>query len=261
MVPGPFFGWYWGFSPSEIQATHALLAETLEEDDPFDAIFGFSQGATLALCYLLQHQITNPEQSPPAHFAVLFSCAGPAFSSDMQLNQDIIRGLAPEDFDELWRRLAPRSTSSRSEEPCGVDVGQAQSQQQKEAFLATLSSALRLGNENGFIEDPETAIAQWRAASLRGREDAMTRIFHPALTCARLKIPVVMVVGDNDTAEVFEQVTICRELCDPALVELVGHSAAHDVPKKPEEVQKITVAIRAAEADARLMFSAPNMSC
>lgn len=65
----------------------------------------------------------------------------------------------------------------------------------------------------------------------------MTRVFHPSLTTARVKIPTVHVVGSSDTMEVFEQAKLCRDLCDPRMTDMVMYSAAHDVPRKPKEVQ------------------------
>lgn len=80
----------------------------------------------------------------------------------------------------------------------------------------------------------------------------MTRVFHPSLTSARVKIPTVHVVGSSDTMEVFEQAKLCRDLCDPRMTDMVMHSAAHDVPRKPKEVQRVVNAIRATAAEARL---------
>ncbi|CAG7937157.1 unnamed protein product [Penicillium salamii] len=235
MVPGPFFGWFSGFSPAQIKETHTLVAEALEEDGPFDAIFGFSQGATLALCYLLEHQIRHPDQPPPVHFAVLFSCAGPAFSSDTNLARDIIHSLAPEDFERL--RVAEVESHTEA----------------KDAFLATMRTALQLGGDNGFVV-PADEIDQWERVSTSTREQLMTRVFHPSLTATRVKIPTIHVLGDSDTADVLEQAELCRGLCDPRSVERVAHSAAHDVPRKPDEARQVAEAIRAAEAEACLMI-------
>ncbi|KAJ5358481.1 uncharacterized protein N7496_010894 [Penicillium cataractarum] len=244
MVPGPFFGWFTGFTPNEIQASHDLVAEVIAEDGPFDAIFGFSQGATLALCYLLQHS-----EPPPVHFAVLFSCAGPAFSSDMSLSCEIIRGFVSDDFDTL-QYLATDMESSGPDPSVPLSIGSDISP--REAFMETISSALRLGGDNGFIA-PAAAVEQWRAASVADREELMTRVFHPSLTSTRVKIPTVHVLGQSDTAEVFAQAALCRNLCDARLVEQVEHSAAHDVPRKSEEVQQVVQAILAAKSEAELM--------
>lgn len=246
MVPGPFFGWFSGFSPDQVQITHSLVAEALEEDGPFDAIFGFSQGATLALSYLLEQQIKHPNKSPPVHFAVLFSCAGPALSSDTDLSRDIISGLAPEDFEELQRLTAGQKANGH-----GLAPSCPPRDSRKDTFLATMSTALQLGGENGFIVT-SAEIEQWRLASGTDREKTMTRVFHPSLTSARVKIPTIHVLGESDTANVREQAKLCRDLCDPRSVEMLGHSAAHDVPRKPHEARRVVEAIHAAKAEACL---------
>jgi predicted esterase len=54
------------------------LYEVIEEQGPFDGIIGFSQGATIACAFMLNHICRNPLDPPFALFryAVFFSGAG-----------------------------------------------------------------------------------------------------------------------------------------------------------------------------------------
>ncbi|KAL1845791.1 hypothetical protein Daus18300_014449 [Diaporthe australafricana] len=243
MVPGPFFGWFPGYTTAHIGETHALISETIEEDGPFDGIFGFSQGATLALSFLLQHEISHPGVPPPVRFAALFSCAGPAFSCDATLSRDLIRSLTGEDLRGLQARLhagdVPRSFGS-SLPPSA-----------RQAYLDTTFSALLLGADNGFMHP--SVVGEWIASSGDDREREMPRLFHPMLTAARVRIPTAHILGRNDSPDVHAQAELCRLLCDPSYAVLASHSGAHDLPHNAEEVSVICEMIRATVEDAKLM--------
>lgn len=242
MVPGPYFGWFTGYTAAQIGETHALISQTIEEDGPFDGIFGFSQGATLALSYLLQREIDSPPgAAPPARFAALFSCAGPAFSCDATLSRDLIRTLTAEDLRGLQARLHENAVPE--------SFGGLPSP--KQAYLETTLSALFLGAENGFMHP--SVMDEWISSSGDDRELAMPRLFHPMLTAARVRIPTAHILGRNDSADVHAQAELCRLLCDPSYMVSASHGGAHDLPHNAEEVSVICEMIRATIEDAKLM--------
>jgi hypothetical protein len=72
------------------------LEEILEDEGPFDGIFGFSQGAALTLSYLYQQQVAGN----PVHikFACLFSTAVPC-STDSNMGDTIISRLRALEYD------------------------------------------------------------------------------------------------------------------------------------------------------------------
>jgi len=82
LFEGPFYSW---IDPAGSVADAAaavddaidLLYEVIDEQGPFDAIIGFSQGAAIATLFMLQHMIKHPLEPPYALFkyALLFSGA------------------------------------------------------------------------------------------------------------------------------------------------------------------------------------------
>lgn len=76
---GPYLGWLDfskinadGAVPKEVlDATMENINEIVEEEGPFNGILGFSQGATMAFCYLL-HQLRARPFDPPF---IPFACA------------------------------------------------------------------------------------------------------------------------------------------------------------------------------------------
>jgi predicted esterase len=79
---GPFYSWV-DPAGSVADAAEAvdeaieLLYEVIDEQGPFDAIIGFSQGAAIATVFMLHHMIKHPLDPPYALFkyALLFSGA------------------------------------------------------------------------------------------------------------------------------------------------------------------------------------------
>jgi hypothetical protein len=66
--PGPYYCFYELPTPEEIQDAHDLISETIDEEGPFDAIIGFSQGGALASSYILSDLCSANPRNP-------FKCA------------------------------------------------------------------------------------------------------------------------------------------------------------------------------------------
>jgi hypothetical protein len=82
MFPGPYYTWCLMSSDyttvdydSGIRALD-FLRDIIEEEGPFDGIMAFSQGAALALAFLLRHSADHPLDPTYAicKFAIFFSC-------------------------------------------------------------------------------------------------------------------------------------------------------------------------------------------
>lgn len=241
MVPGPYFGWFAGYTTADIAATHSLISAAIEEDGPFDGLIGFSQGATLALSYLLHQEMRRPRGAPPFRFAVLFSCAGPAFSCDATVARNLIRDLTEDNLRGLQARLRAKEAP-----PSFVGLPSA-----KHAFMETTLSALLLGGENGFL--PPSVVEDWIASSAEERDTRMPRLLHPLLTEARVRIPTAHIIGRNDTADVHAQAELCRLLCDPSYMVSATHGGAHDLPHDAKDVSVVCEKIRAAIEDGQLL--------
>lgn len=66
--PGPYFCFYELPTLEEVQDAHDLITETIEEEGPFDAVIGFSQGGALASSYILSDLLSATPRNP-------FKCA------------------------------------------------------------------------------------------------------------------------------------------------------------------------------------------
>lgn len=86
--------WY---DPSLGADTHRksleLIREVIQQDGPFDACMGFSQGAALLASLMLSHQESNPFSPPLFHLAV-FICGSSA--------------LKVSETDGVWSRVSPQ---------------------------------------------------------------------------------------------------------------------------------------------------------
>ena len=82
---------YDGCDSKQVEQAHELVTELLaDEERPFDAVLANSQGASLAISYILHQQIQYPDRPPPFHFAVFFT-PGIVVSPDRKYKDEEIR--------------------------------------------------------------------------------------------------------------------------------------------------------------------------
>lgn len=83
VFPGPFYCYYSKPTQEQLEAAYNLIHEVIDEDGPFDGVFGFSQGGALAASMLLQHAKTSPHAPEPFKL-VIFTCASLPFDYDTE---------------------------------------------------------------------------------------------------------------------------------------------------------------------------------
>ncbi|CAK3786716.1 Hypothetical predicted protein [Lecanosticta acicola] len=88
VYPGPYFCLYDIPSFENVQAAHDLVYEIIEDDGPFDAVMGYSQGASLLASILLHHQAENPYGPPLFRFAVFMNAFLP-YSKNSDFGIDV----------------------------------------------------------------------------------------------------------------------------------------------------------------------------
>lgn len=200
-----------------------MLTEIIEEDGPFDGVLGFSQGGSLAVAYLLQHEIDHPNEPPPFKFAAIFSSV-----IGFTTNESYCR--------TLIENLSDGEISALSEFPEG-DFS-ALSAEAKTLFKP-MANALHSGVEGGFLPThPDQAVFK------RGDTSQIPRILHPSLVQQRVRVPTIHVVGKKDQELMLEQSSLMYQLCDPALSKWLEHSGGHDVPRQLNEAK---AAVKAME--------------
>jgi pimeloyl-ACP methyl ester carboxylesterase len=229
-VPGPFLCYTKDYSPAAIRDVHDLIDSVIEEQGPFDGIVGFSQGAAMALSYLMQRRIESPFDSP-FKFAVFFSTIA-AMSADDSYCSSIVSSLGPSE------RKALADFPNCSFESFGQDA---------RIFFETLANSTAQARAAGAPEAPKNFFAH-------ATESDIPRPMNPFLLKERITIPTVHVTGKRDLSAFLKASAMMRSLCDESAVKVTTHDGGHDLPKQARDVQAVLSAMDwAAEKGQREM--------
>ena len=207
----------------------------IEEQGPFDGVLGFSQGGSLALTYLLQHEIECPNDPPPFRFAILLSTVI-AFSPSEDFANDVLTNLTPTDLFALQTFPSEIDKFASLTDPTH--------DARKPAFIITLAKTFESAQKGGFIaSDTE------HATFAPGFDPALIpRVVHPSLTWRRIRVPTVHVTGQKDDPAMVELSKLMQGLCKPEAIKVLEHAGAHDVPR---DAKGVAALLRAVEWAAR----------
>ncbi|KAH6869416.1 DUF341 domain-containing protein [Thelonectria olida] len=213
--PGPYYSHTQGYCPDDTAQAVGVLEETLEDQGPFDGIFGFSQGSSLTLSYLYQQQAAG---NPAAvKFACLFSTAMPC-SPDASLGSTIISRLRDMEYD-ITDRSDSNGKGLTSEEREFVEILQ----------QTVVDAATRDSNF------PFTDLDIYRHGELH----AIPRILYSSALAQKILVPTVHVWGRNDFAYMIKMAELSRSICDESKSRTVLHSGLHDLPKQQTEIKAV----------------------
>lgn len=224
-VPGPFYSHTQGYSPAEMTQAVEYLEDLIEEEGPFDGIFGFSQGAAMTLTYLYQQQQTVI--SPlPVKFACLFSAAMPC-SPDFSIGDDIISNLLDLKYD-----ITDLARSN------GQNLGLAE-QEFVDVLQQTVVDAT--SHDPNF---PWTDLDVYR----NGKSDAVPRVMYPSVLAQKIQIPTIHVWGQNDFGYMIKMAEVARSICEESMAKTVLHGGLHDIPKGQPEIKAVLRSINSVTA-------------
>ncbi|KAI4255609.1 MAG: hypothetical protein LQ352_002497 [Teloschistes flavicans] len=212
---GPFFSHTQGYSPVDIAHAIGYLEDILEDEGPFDGIFGFSQGAALTLSYFYQQQAAaNPLR---VKFACLFSTAMPC-SPDAGMGATIISKLRALHYD-----IADRARCN------GQDLTIAEQE-----FVNVLQQTVVDAADN----DP---LFPWSDMDVYryGEHDAIPRVMYPSLLAQKIQIPTIHVWGQNDFRYMIKMAEVARSICEESMAKTVLHTGWHDIPKRQTEIKAV----------------------
>ncbi|KAI4255448.1 MAG: hypothetical protein L6R42_006734 [Xanthoria sp. 1 TBL-2021] len=212
---GPFFSHTQGYSPFHIAQAVGYLEDLLEDEGPFDGIFGFSQGAALTLSYCYQQQAAaNPLRTK---FACLFSTAMPC-SPDVGTGATIISKLRTLEYDITDRARCNGKDLTIAEQEF-VDVLQ----------RTVVDAAMR---------DP---LFPWTDMDVYryGERDAIPRVLYPSVLAQKIQIPTIHVWGQNDFEYMIKMAEVARSICEESMVKTVLHTGLHDIPKRQTEIKAV----------------------
>ncbi|ETN44955.1 uncharacterized protein HMPREF1541_09830 [Cyphellophora europaea CBS 101466] len=208
---GPFACYYDNFAPQSVKKAHEMIREVVDDEGPFDGILGFSQGASLAISFLLQHEIDRPQEPYPFKFAMIFSSII-SFTADPSYCMDVVDRLSETDVAHL-AGFPDADLSTLSDEA--------------QLLFGTMAKALTAGMAGGFLHaHPDKEVFERRNAA------QIPRIIHPQLVRQRIRIPTVHVVGRKDDPLMLDQSRLMYQLCGEEVAMWLEHSAGHDVPRE-----------------------------
>ena len=207
-------------------------------------MLGFSQGGSLALTYLLQHEIENPHAPPPFRFAVLLSTVI-AFSPDEDFTADVFDNLTAADLAALQSFPSDISRFLDLQQTAAPSPAQ-----KKTAAIATLAKAFESAQQGGFIASDTVEEATFRPGF---DPAAVPRVMHPTLLPQRVRVPTVQVTGKTDDPAMVELSKLMRGLCREDIMKSLEHMGAHDVPRDSRGVGALLQAVEwAARAGAHI---------
>jgi len=212
---GPFFSYTQGYSPAHMAQAVEHLEDLLEDEGPFDGIFGFSQGAALTLSYFYQQQAAG--KTPRARFACLFSTAMPC-SPDESMGGAIISRLRALEYDISDRARCKGGDLTIAEQEF-VDV-----------LRQTIVDAAFHGSPMPWID-----IDVYRY----GEQDAIPRVMHPSLLAQKIQTPTVHVWGQNDFGYMIKMAELGRSICQESMAKTVLHTGLHDIPQKQADIKAV----------------------
>ncbi|KAH8588578.1 serine hydrolase FSH [Bisporella sp. PMI_857] len=213
----------------------------MEEEGPFDAAIGFSQGSALLLSILMHHEITNALKTPPFKFVVLFS-ATISISPDQKFGQEYIEKY--EKYYDYDRDMTKNSKESvlAPKSRLALKVPGQKSQLVAE-YQDLIAQGIRAAVENG--ESEEEAISGIKDIN------SFPRIFHPFMCEERIRIPTVHISGKKDPYKL--QAEMARRLCEKSVLRYIEHGGQHQVPRATKDVKKVVEAIEWAMHQATIV--------
>ncbi|KAI1618128.1 serine hydrolase FSH [Exophiala viscosa] len=228
---GPFYCYYDAFDPANVKKALEMLDEVIEEEGPFDGIVGFSQGGSLAVAYMVQHEIDHADEPLPFKFAIIFSSVI-SFSPDDRYCDGIIRNLSEPEVQALSQFPA-------------TDFSLLQDAGARKMF-ESMAEALSAGQEGGFLSaHPDEDVFA------RGDTTRIPRIIHPDLVSQRIRIPTVHVVGKQDDPLMIRQSQLMYQVCDPTVSKWLEHSGGHDVPRQLADAKAAVKALEWAISESQ----------
>lgn len=227
----PYLAYYDSPACSDVAKAHALIEETVEVDGPFDGIVGFSQGAGLAMAYLLHHRINFPDTPSPFKFAMFFSTSSlqsPDQSYKRTEIMDVLEDLDDEGIHSFHETFMTQTATQKDfiDAPFMKTIDSS-----KREFLSQLGwSACLAWRTRGGLGITDKVDMLERLNSNTATRELFPRFYHPAYTKERLDLPTVHSWGRGDTDALKQSATMGYELCQKGSAVSVPHGGRHEVP-------------------------------
>ncbi|KAJ5737449.1 uncharacterized protein N7483_002574 [Penicillium malachiteum] len=225
--PEPYFCYSRNFGPESEDAAHALLEETIAEKGPFDGAFGFSQGASILVSYLIEQKMAHPNNNLPFQFVILCSTTVP-LATNPEYNQRLLGSLTSQD--ELHIR------SCRDEE------------------IARLPGVTRTATASliSIIDAVEPITLKPRSYYLDRPLREIPSVLHPDVCEVRLALPALHVRGKTELSAIRESGMLVQKFFETGKQRVFEHTSGHDVPRSGPEARQMLSAMEWVIAQSQL---------
>lgn len=206
------------YAPEHMVDALENLQATIDDLGPFNCVIGFSQGAAIAISYLLRQQ--ELEAALPFEFAICFSSVL-AVSASPSYGDAVIRKL-------ISRELDFTSAIDRSH----LDADE-------NALADVITRVLKPAKDhNAMLPDFDLDVYT------RGDGTQAPKIMIEALLDRKLAIPTVHMTGKRDASFMRDMSEVTRRLCDEGVMKVLEHPGGHQPPKDSSSIRD---AIRAMD--------------
>lgn len=202
-IPPPNFSWHNYPFPEDVEAAYKRLKAFIDVEGPFDGIWGFSQGGSLAALLLLIHQELNPGYSNwPFKMALFTSTFLP-----YRLDSGVI----------TWD-LTENDQLQATYQPGAFDASEGR-------------------KDIDWTQDPRTILDWGLMRRVQEQFDFPARLllkYRPQDISEKIDLPSVHVRGLKDPYFFVDDGV--SELFDPNTTSKMTHRGGHDFPGYPDEI-------------------------
>lgn len=282
-VKGPYYCWFEGLSSLQCQEAHDIITETIEEEGPFDGVIGFSQGASLAISFILHRELHSPGLPCPFRFAVFF-CANLVISPDPTFNADKTAKYsryytATGDGGKPGAIIPSEEKDKELETQYGTEADEEDSKEGRQNDTHQTAPAAHSGNsraapkhrallllpgrKKALVEElvhlvnemssniPGQADSSRHAWPKNPRPEDFPRLMHPLTTKVRVPIPSVHVLARGDPLMPHGELAV--RLCEKKKTKVIYFNGAHRIPTALPTLRAITTAVEWAMQNRSLI--------
>lgn len=213
--PGPYLCYYDAPTPEAVQAAVDLVFEVVEEDGPYDAVLGFSYGASLAVTVLATAVEKFPNKPPPFKAGIFFNTITPyrLGSGPLCITHDM-------------------SIPGK-----GAVVSAYRSD-----YTAAQNEKYDIWNDpeaDSIVQELEERQKEKRGSTGEKGSGEFLLGYYAPIHGVRVRVPTLHVYGENDLS-FCKQSKRLVDLCDPAPGrKVITHSGGHHFPKDAASIAKV----------------------
>ncbi|EWY99975.1 hypothetical protein FOYG_03900 [Fusarium oxysporum NRRL 32931] len=200
-VPKPNYSWYNFPYPEDVEEAYERLAAYVESEGPFDGVWGFSQGGSMAALLLLMHQAEHPDTPYPFKMAIFTSA------------------FLPHSFDNgviSWD-LTEKNTLEPTYLPGRIDVSHGKKLDWKKDLHTSIEYDM-INAVKDELDFPVDLLLRWRPSDIP----------------EKIPVPSVHVRGLKDHYSFVDESVY--ELFDPEMARKMTHRGGHNFPRYNEEL-------------------------